>query len=516
MIIQPVILCGGAGTRLWPMSREQFPKQLLALNGDRSLLQQTALRLRELKNARGEPAAEPLVVCNEAHRFLVSEQLQACGTRGGRFLLEPFGRGTAPALTLAAIDRVTEDDPVLIAAPADHVITRQPEFAAAVAQGAKLAAAGYLVTFGVPPTAPETGYGYIRAGGGIDLGGGPQARFVDEFVEKPDAATAAAYLAEGSYLWNSGIFAVRASIWIECISALRRELFDACERARRLGRRDGAFVQVERAAFEACPADSIDCAVMENLGRRAPGTPSALAAVVPLDAGWSDVGAWSALWNIEDKDRDGNVIRGDVQATETRNALLIAEHRLLACVGLDDVVVIETPDAVMVARRDMAQDVKAVVTRLREAGRPECVAHRKVRRPWGSYDSLESGERFQVKRIVVEPGAKLSLQMHYHRAEHWVVVKGTAKVVRGDEEFLLHENQSTYIPIGARHRLENPGRVPLEVIEVQSGAYLGEDDIVRFEDRYGRAPLASRMPDAIGAAAAAIRDRAAEQQGASP
>ena len=515
MNIQPVILCGGAGTRLWPLSREHYPKQLLALNGDHSLLQQTALRLRELKNVRGEAAAEPLVVCNEEHRFLVNEQLQACGVCGGRFLLEPFGRGTAPALTLAAIDRVTEGDPVLLAAPADHVIARQPEFAAAVAQGAKLAAAGYLVTFGVPPSAPETGYGYIRAGRRIDTPGGPLAQFVDDFIEKPDAETAS-YLAGGDYLWNSGIFAVRASTWIECISALRDDLFKACERARRLGKRDGAFVHVERAAFETCPADSIDCAVMENICRRTPGAPAALAAVVPLDAGWSDVGAWSALWDLEHKDSDGNVIRGDVQATDTRNALLISQHRLLACVGLDDVVVIETPDAVMVARRDLAQDVKAVVARLREAGRPECLAHRKVRRPWGSYDSLDSGERFQVKRIVVEPGATLSLQMHYHRAEHWVVVKGTAKVVRGDEEFLLTENHSTYIPMGVRHRLENPGRVPLEVIEVQSGAYLGEDDILRFEDRYGRAPLASQVPDAIAPPAAEIGDRAAQRHNASP
>jgi len=491
MMIRPVILCGGAGTRLWPLSREHYPKQLLALNGEHTLLQQTALRLRGLKDARGAACAEPLVVCNEAHRFLVSEQLRNSSARATRILLEPFGRGTASALTLAAVDQVAAEDPVLVAMPSDHVIAIPEQFASAVAHGAELAAAGYLVAFGVRPDAAETGYGYIRAGrpvgrNGDCAAGGPAAQFIDAFVEKPDAVAAVEYLASGRYLWNSGIFAVRASVWIECISALRAEIFTACERAHRLAARDGAFVHIERLAFEACPSDSIDYAVMENIGRRAPGAPGALAAVVPLDAGWSDVGAWGALWDIEAKDANGNVIHGDVQATDTRNALLISQHRLLACVGLDDVVVVETPDAVMVAHRDKAQDVKAVVTRLREAGRPETTAHRKVRRPWGSYDSVDSGERFQVKRIVVEPGASLSLQMHYHRAEHWIVVKGTARVFRGDDEFLLTENHSTYIPMGVRHRLENPGRVPLEIIEVQSGAYLGEDDIVRFEDRYGR------------------------------
>jgi mannose-1-phosphate guanylyltransferase/mannose-6-phosphate isomerase len=494
MKIQPVILCGGAGTRLWPLSREHYPKQLLALNGERTLLQETALRLGSLAGVRGEQVGDPLVVCNEQHRFLVSEQLRSCGARSGKFLLEPCGRGTAPALTLAAIDAVTADDPVLVAMPSDHVIARSAEFAKAVAQGADLAAAGYLVAFGVPPRSAETGYGYIRAGLQVGRSGGPDARFVDAFVEKPDAATAAHYLTCGGYLWNSGIFAVRASVWIECISALRKEIFSACERARRLATRDGAFVHVERIAFEACPADSVDYAVMENICRRAPGDASALAAVVPLEAGWSDVGAWGALWDIEAKDADGNVIHGDVQADDTRNALLIAQHRLLACIGLEDVVVIETPDAVMVAHRDKAQDVKAVVSRLREAGRPECLAHRKVRRPWGSYDSVDSGERFQVKRIMVDPGASLSLQMHYHRAEHWIVVKGTARVYRGEEVFLLTENHSTYIPMGVRHRLENPGRVPLEIIEVQSGAYLGEDDIVRFEDRYGRVEARAGAP----------------------
>ena len=502
MKIQPVILCGGAGTRLWPLSREHYPKQLLALNGEHSLLQQTALRLADLKSPGGEEVTAPLVVCNEEHRFLVAEQLAACGVRDARLVLEPFGRGTAAALTLAAIALVTEDDPVIVAMPSDHVIARRGDFSSAVAQGAKLAAAGYLVAFGVPPATPETGYGYIQAGRPIDISGGPAAQFVDAFVEKPDAGRAAEYLASGRYLWNSGIFAVRASVWIECISALRRDVFDACERAYRLATRDGGSVHVERAAFEACPTDSIDYAVMEKICGRSPGELSALAAAVTLDAGWSDVGAWNALWDIEAKDADGNVIHGDVEASETHNALLISQSRLVACVGLDDIVVIETPDAVMVARRDKAQDVKAVVSRLREAGRPECVSHRKVQRPWGSYDSVDSGDRFQVKRIVVEPGASLSLQMHYHRAEHWIVVKGTARVFRGEEEFLLTENHSTYIPMGVRHRLENPGRVPLEIIEVQSGAYLGEDDIVRFEDRYGRLPPPVASPTSPASPAA--------------
>ncbi|MBI1942057.1 MAG: mannose-1-phosphate guanylyltransferase/mannose-6-phosphate isomerase [Betaproteobacteria bacterium] len=498
MNIQPVILCGGSGTRLWPLSREHYPKQLLALNGERTLLQRTAARLNALRGVNGDQTADAVVVCNEAHRFLVSRQLSGGGPRARRILLEPLGRGTAPALTLAAIDVVADDDPVLVAMPSDHVIAQTEAFVRSVARGAELAAAGHVVTFGVPPTAPETGYGYIRAGEPV-RGAGAAAQYVDSFVEKPDAATAAGYLASGRYLWNSGIFAVRASVWIECISEFHGDIFSACERARRLGTLDGGFVRVERAAFEACPADSIDCAVMEKLCQRAPGEPGAAAAVVRLDAGWSDVGAWSALWDIEAKDGEGNVIHGDVQASDTRNALLIAQHRLLACVGLEDVVVIETPDAVMVARKDKAQQVKEVVARLRAAGRPECLMHRKVQRPWGSYDGLDSGERFQVKRIVVEPGASLSLQMHYHRAEHWIVVRGTARVVRGEEEFLLTENHSTYIPMGVRHRLENPGRVPLEIIEVQSGAYLGEDDIVRLEDRYGRAqarPKVSPSADA--------------------
>ena len=456
-MVQPVILCGGSGTRLWPLSREHHPKPLHAVNGERTLLQQTALRC----------AGDPLVVCNESHRFLVREQLLRAGVRARSIILEPKGRGTAPALTLAAIHAVTADDPVLVAMPSDHFIARGDAFQQALERGVAWAAKGSIVAFGVPPGAPETAYGYLRARGD----------YIDAFVEKPDAARAHEYFASGDYLWNAGIFAVRASVWIDAIGGFQPQILKACERAYRQGARDGGFMRVDAAAFAECPSDSIDYAVMERVND---------AMVVRLDAGWSDVGAWDALWGIEQKDTNGNVIHGDVHAADTKNALLIAQHRLLACVGLEDVIVVETPDAVMVARKDKAQAVGALVSNLKAAGRAECLTHRKVLRPWGSYDGIESGERFQVKRIVVEPGASLSLQMHYHRAEHWIVVRGTARVTRGDETYLLTENESTYIPPGTRHRLENPGKLPLEIIEVQSGAYLGEDDIVRFEDTYGR------------------------------
>jgi mannose-1-phosphate guanylyltransferase/mannose-6-phosphate isomerase len=457
-MLQPVILCGGSGTRLWPLSREHHPKPLHALNGERTLLQQTALRF---------PGAEPLVVCNESHRFLVNEQLRRAGVDPRSILLEPVGRGTAPALTLAAVHALMADDPVLLAMPSDHSIPNSEAFRSAVDKAVALARQGRMVAFGIPPTGPETGYGYIRA----------RDAYIETFTEKPDALTAKQYFESGKYLWNAGIFAVRASVWIDAIGSCRKDILAACERAWRQGKRDGAFYRVDPAAFAASPSDSIDYAVMERITD---------AMVVPLEAGWSDVGAWDALWAVEAKDGNGNVIHGDVQARETKNALLISQHRLLACVGLEDVVVIETPDAVMVARKDKAQDVGRLVSSLKAAGRAECLAHRKVQRPWGSYDSIERGDRFQVKRIVVDPGAALSLQMHYHRAEHWIVVRGAARVTRGDETFLLTENESTYIPPGTRHRLENPGKVPLELIEVQSGAYLGEDDIVRYDDVYGR------------------------------
>ncbi|HVL34730.1 MAG TPA: mannose-1-phosphate guanylyltransferase/mannose-6-phosphate isomerase [Burkholderiales bacterium] len=477
-LIQPVILCGGSGTRLWPLSRESHPKPLHALNGDRTLLQETGERLRL------DGSIDPLVVCNEHYRFLVDAQLKSIGARPKAILLEPAGRGTAPALTLAAIHAVTADDPVLLVSPSDHHITDPAAFRRAMERGAALARQGCLVAFGVPPTGPEPGYGYIQAG--APLSKAPHARAIEAFVEKPDAATAQALFASGRYLWNAGIFAVRASVWIDIIGTLRGDILAACERACREVRRDGAFLRVEPGAFEQCPSDSIDYAVMERLVGAEGVRSGPEAVVVALEAGWSDLGAWDALWQVGRKDAQGNVASGDVHLADTRDALVLAQHRLVACVGLEDVVVVETPDAVMVARKDKAQAVGRLVAALKADGRGECLAHRKVHRPWGSYDSIERGERFQVKRIVVEPGAALSLQLHYHRAEHWIVVRGTARVTRGEETFLLTENESTYIPPGTRHRLENPGRLPLEIIEVQSGGYLGEDDIVRLEDAYGR------------------------------
>jgi mannose-1-phosphate guanylyltransferase/mannose-6-phosphate isomerase len=474
-LIQPVILCGGSGTRLWPLSREHHPKPLHALNGARTLLQETLTRSGGL-----DGSVEPLVICNEAHRFLVAEQLKRIGAKPKAIVLEPKGRGTAPALTLAAVHAVTADDPVLLVMPSDHAIARNDAFIRAVQRGAALAHRGYMVAFGVPPSAAETGYVYIRVGRPT---GEAEANFIEAFVEKPDAARAREYLEAKSYLWNAGIFAVRASVWIDAIGSLRKDILAACERAYRQGRRDGAFLRVDDEVFGRCPSDSIDYAVMERIIER-PSPPEAV--VVRLDAGWSDVGAWDSLWEIGEKDAAGNVVHGDVHLADTANALVVAQHRLVACVGLDDVVVVETPDAVMVARKDRAQAVGKLVSALKAEGRAETLAHRKVHRPWGTYDSIERGERFQVKRIVVEPGAALSLQMHYHRAEHWIVVRGTARVTRGEESFLLTENESTYIPPGTRHRLENPGRLPLELIEVQSGSYLGEDDIVRIEDAYGR------------------------------
>jgi mannose-1-phosphate guanylyltransferase/mannose-6-phosphate isomerase len=480
--VQPVVLSGGSGTRLWPLSREHYPKQLLSFAGERSLLQETVLRAGQgaLK------AAPPLIVCNEEHRFLVAEQVRELGQAPVGIILEPAGRNTAPALTLAALSLESRgQDPVMLVMPADHVIRDGEVFAAAVGDAAARAAAGELVTFGIIPTAPETGYGYIKIGEPIGAKGkGVSSPLrLEAFVEKPDLATAQAYVDGGAHLWNSGMFVIRASVWLRALGAFRPDILAACRRAMSGGQADRDFYRIDKAAFEACPSDSIDYAVMEKV---AGSHEDFQAAVVPLAAGWSDVGAWSAIWEVGEADADGNVSRGDVLLYGTRNSLLFAEHRLVAGVGLEDMVVVETADAVMVAPRSRAQEVKQIVERLRDGNRSERLTHRRVYRPWGTYEGIDAGDRFQVKRIVVKPGASLSLQMHHHRAEHWVVVCGTARVTRGKEVFLLAENQSTYIPIGETHRLENPGTIPLEIIEVQSGSYLGEDDIVRIEDVYGR------------------------------
>jgi mannose-1-phosphate guanylyltransferase / mannose-6-phosphate isomerase len=477
-MLQPVILSGGSGTRLWPLSREHYPKQLLCFAGERSLLQETVLRA----GRSTVEVAAPLIVCNEEHRFLVAEQVRELGAAAAGIILEPVGRNTAPALTLAALAIEKQaDDAVMLVMPADHVVRDLEPFAAAVAEAVALAEAGYLVTFGIVPTGPETGYGYIKVGGPV--ADRDTARGLAAFVEKPDLATAQGYVAAGDYLWNSGMFVMRASVWLQAIGRFRPDILAACRTAFDRGSQDRDFFRVEKKAFAACASDSIDYAVMEKVTA---GQGELRAAVVPLSAGWSDVGAWPAIWEVGDPDADGNVSRGDVLTHGTRNSLLFSEHRLVAGVGLEDMVVVETADAVMVAHKSRAQDVKKIVEQLKAENRSERLSHRRVYRPWGTYEGIDAGDRFQVKRIVVKPSASLSLQMHHHRAEHWVVVRGTARVTCGEKVFLLSENQSTYIPIGEKHRLENPGTIPLEIIEVQSGSYLGEDDIVRFEDVYGR------------------------------
>ncbi len=477
MDLLPVVLSGGSGTRLWPISREKYPKQLLPLVGDLSMLQATVCRLDGIPDL-----LEPLVVCNEEHRFVVSEQVRLLGKQA-TVILEPLGRNTAPALTLAALwARRGGSDPVLIVMPADHVIAQGEAFRNSVMRAVRLAGQGRAVTFGVTPDCPETGYGYIQQGLPLDEGSG--AFQLARFVEKPDRATAQAYLDSGDYLWNSGIFVMRTSTWLAALAVCRPDVLAACQAALADASEDGDFVRLDRAAFEKCPSDSIDYAVMERLSAGQAGLPES--AVIQLTAGWSDVGAWDALWKVLPKCESGNATRGDVMLEDCRNTLVVSESRLVACVGLSNLVVVETDDAVLVAHHDATQDVKKIVDRLKADKRSVAQWHRKVYRPWGWYDGVDAGERFQVKRIGVKPGAALSLQMHHHRAEHWIVVSGTAKVTRGEEVFLVGENQSTYIPLGVRHRLENPGMVTLEMIEVQSGSYLGEDDIVRFEDSYGR------------------------------
>ena len=478
----PVILCGGSGTRLWPLSRETYPKQFLALTGENTMLQDTALRLHGLPDSVVLDAS-PIVVCNAEHRFLAAGQLVGVGIANARILLEPAGRNTAPALTLAALQACEGDaDPILLAMPADHVITDRPALHAAVVQAHAVASEGAMVTFGIVADRPETGYGYIQRGAAHQHG----SFGIASFAEKPDTATARRYLDSGEYLWNSGLFMVRASVWLKALENCRPDILQACRQAMQHAVRDLDFVRPAAAAFAACPSDSIDYAVMERLPVRL--DLEIPACVLPLQAGWSDLGAWDALWDVSARDAGNNATVGDAVLHDCTDSLLMANSRLVAGVGLHNIVVIETPDAVLVADKSQTQSVKHIVARLKAQGHALANTHRKIHRPWGWYDSIDGGERFQVKRIVVNPGASLSLQMHHHRAEHWVVVKGTAEVTNGERSFFLGENESTFIPLGHVHRLSNPGKVPLEIIEVQSGSYLGEDDIVRFEDTYGRAP----------------------------
>ena len=477
--LQPVIMAGGSGTRLWPLSRAQHPKQFLVLSGNRSLFQQAALRLSALAAADITVAA-PCIVGNEEHRFLVLDQLRELALPSPTVLLEPMGRNTAPAMTLAALHAQQAGvDPVLVVTAADHVYTDEAAAAGALQRAVRAAAGGAIVTLGIAPTGPETGFGYLRC---ADAASGELQ--VRQFVEKPDLATAQRYLADGGYYWNSGNFVVRASVWLAALERFRPDILAATQTAWAGRTTDASFVRPDRAAFAAIPSESVDYAVME----RCPESPEFDIRMVPMDAGWSDLGAWDAVWEVSPKDAAGNASHGDALVSDSRNTLVHATSRLVGVVGLDNVVVVETPDAVLVIDRARSQDVKHIVGQLSSAGRSEQTLHRQVHRPWGWYDSIDSGSRFQVKRIMVKPGATLSLQMHHHRAEHWIVVSGTAEVTNGENVILLTENQSTYIPLGTVHRLANPGKVPLEIIEVQSGSYLGEDDIVRFEDTYGRVP----------------------------
>jgi mannose-1-phosphate guanylyltransferase/mannose-6-phosphate isomerase len=475
--LEPVIIAGGSGTRLWPLSRSGYPKQFLALSGRDSLFQQAALRLAALA-APGIAVGDFSVVCNEDHRFLVLDQLAGLKLPPATLLLEPIGRNTAPAMTLAALQATQQGrDPVLVVTPADQSIGDEAAFVNALQRAARAAAEGAFVILGVAPDRPETGYGYIRC---ERMNDGEMK--VAQFVEKPDASTAQRYLDDGGYYWNSGMFVVRASLWLKALGRFRPDILEATRQAWAARSVDASFVRPDKALFQAIPGESVDYAVME----KCPDTADIDIRMVTLEAAWSDLGAWDAVWKISSKDAAGNAAHGDALFSDTRNTLVHAASRLVGVIGLEDVVVVETPDAVLVADRARSQDVKHIVGQLQQAGRSEPNTHRQVHRPWGWYDSIDSGPRFQVKRIMVKPGASLSLQKHHHRAEHWIVVSGTAEVTNGDQVILLSENQSTYIPLGQVHRLANPGKVPLEIIEVQSGSYLGEDDIVRFEDHYGR------------------------------
>lgn len=463
--MKAVIMAGGSGTRLWPLSRTGHPKQFLSLNGEKSMLQQTVERLK------GLPIKSSVTICNDEHRFFVAEQLRSIDMLGS-IILEPVGRNTAPAIALAAL--IADDDPLLLVLAADHVITDVESFTKSVKKAMPLAEKGKLVTFGIVPSEPKTGYGYIKAGD--ESGSG---FLVDSFKEKPDQDTAESYLEQGGYYWNSGMFLFKASRYLEELKAYRSDIFSACSKAVIDAIPDLDFIRIDSEAFAACPDDSIDYAVMENTSD---------AIVVPMDAGWNDIGSWSSLWDVSEKDNNDNAVLGDVILHDAKNSYIRTDNKLVAAVGVNNLVVVSTKDALFIAPKDRVQDAKLIAKKLREDGRSEWELHREVHRPWGKYDSIDNGERYQVKRITVKPGAKLSVQKHHYRAEHWVVVSGLAKVTNGDETFLLSENQSTYIPVGVVHALENPGKLPLEIIEIQSGSYLGEDDIVRFEDLYGRVP----------------------------
>ncbi len=463
----PVILSGGSGTRLWPLSRGQYPKQFLPLVSSHTMIQETLRRLAGVPNLKA-----PMAVCNEDHRFMMAEQLWEIGIKPSAIILEPVGKNTAPAVAIAALSAMSEED-VLLVLPADHVIGNLTAFHQAIAQAATLAEQGFLVTFGIVPNEPETGYGYIKRDT-MQLG---DAFKVASFVEKPDLETAKRYLQSGDYFWNSGMFAFTAGSFLKELEKFNPQMLSVCREALKAAKVDMDFIRLDKTIFSSCPADSIDYAIMEKTDK---------AVVIPLDADWNDVGSWSALWDVTEKDAFGNAVSGDVMTVDTRNSYIFSEHKLVTVIGVEDLIVVETKDAVMIAAKDRVQEVKQIVEQLKKLGRSEADSHRKVYRPWGHYDSVDGGERHQTKRIVVKPGAKLSLQKHHHRAEHWVVVKGTAMVTKGDERLLITENESIYIPLGVVHCLENPGVIPLEIVEIQSGSYLGEDDIVRFGDQYGR------------------------------